>query len=460
MPAPLRLAALPLLLAIAACSGDPPETPSTPAPTPAAPAPAAPAPDPGEPGVHPVTGPSFDLDTADLAPLDRVVQGAEVVGIGESVHGTGAQIRMRLRVLRRLIEVHGVRLVAFESPWDVIERDMAPWVARCAGDPTVAARALNPVWWDRSVPAFLQWLCRYNQSHPGAEVRVTGFDVRQPWTDVPALRAYLERVAPTSAVALVRGLDGCLGVGFADEPSFFADPTIRAYYDGAPTPEEPHQACQRGALEVTKLFDGDRARLVAATSEAEWDVARLRAVQTGAFDQTLYALSRVRTIADLAAANAARDPAMFDALTTLRRHRHAGLRTAIWAHDGHVMRRAGEVAGSQWTGVRSLGVALSDALGARYAVVGQTSLETTVTLQGKVQRLPKPRAGSFEARLAALEGDALLVVLPDVVRGDPHPLPPGTMPFGTDPFEMDPGRHFDAVIWSRRSEAMDAFATP
>ncbi|MBX3262366.1 MAG: erythromycin esterase family protein [Labilithrix sp.] len=440
------------LVAFAACSSDDPEPARPVSPADAG---AEPLPEPIAPGLYPLAGSDPDLDANDLDRLDAIVAGAAIVGIGESVHTTAAQLHLRIRLLRRLVERGGLRAIAFESSWRGIADVTEPYVTTCSGAPEAAAKRLHPVWWDASVPRFLEWLCRWNQAHPAEVVHVFGFDIRQPWLDAPAHRAY---VGPAKA-ALADGLSACLGVGFADEAAFFADPDVLAYYEGTEAvPEEGHAQCQAGVKAALEDLETNRAAYVASSSEETWDLARLAVTQVGAFDETVYLLSRVRSLADLGKANQARDPAMTDAFRTIRRHRFPGLKTALWAHNGHVMRDARSVADSQWTGVQSLGTSLGEEHGEAYVVIGQASWDTTVRFQPWLDeaRLPRPTARSLEAALESYGVDALLLTLP----ASPSTIPSGELEVGVDPVALVPAAHFDAFTWLRTSPAIAYFADP
>jgi hypothetical protein len=80
-----------------------------------------------------------------------------------------------------------------------------------------------------------------------------------------------------------------------------------------------------------------------------------------------------------------------------------------------------------------------------------------VALEGTPEELPRPSAGSFEARIGKLEGETLLVTLPaatsatSATSGEGAPLPAAPLEFGTDPQTLAPARHYDAIVWHRRS---------
>jgi erythromycin esterase-like protein len=266
-------------------------------------------------GVSVLAGPDDDFALGDLEPLGAIVGDAELVGIGESVHTTGGQIRMRARMIRWLVVHAEVREIVLESPRTAIETRTEPYVQRCEGDAEEAMTGLHSIWWDRSTPALLTWLCTWNAEHPAQRVHVRGVDIRQPWEDAPALRDFYASHAPARA-PLADAMSRCLGATYTSEVAFFSDPTVlRHYGEGGTlaTPEDDHLACLEAADAVLADLAAHRSELVLASSERDVELARLAAVSMRAFDETIYHLSR----GDLV--NGPRDAAMADVLLTLRR---------------------------------------------------------------------------------------------------------------------------------------------
>lgn len=410
----------------------------------------------GPAAVWPLSGVEAELPVEELAPFAELVADAEVIGIGESVHTTGGELRMRARLIRFLVEQHGVRAIALENEWETTERQIAPFVGSCEGTAEEAAMGINPVWWDVSTPALFAWLCAFNQEHPDDPVRVTGFDIRQAWYDHPALTQYLEAVAPNEADVLSAGLSTCLGVGYADQSAFFSDPTVRAYFSGAtPTPEAEHQACMAGAEAATSLLLAERDALITASDERAFERARLRVVGMRAFDLSIYHLSR----GQLALANPPRDAAMADVLSTMRRIDFPDARTIVFAHDGHVLRRSDEVLGGQWVGVKNLGTLVGEELGDAYFAVGQVSQTTHIDWEGGPSTLLHDQETDLEYVLGDLGYDFALINTAAAWQVTP-PLWPAGKAFDVGFDVLVPENHYDALIFHRESPANTYFATP
>jgi len=58
-------------------------------------------------------------DGADLVPLAAAIGDAQVVGLGEAVHGVAEETTVKHRLLRLLVEQAGIRSAAWEDDWTV-----------------------------------------------------------------------------------------------------------------------------------------------------------------------------------------------------------------------------------------------------------------------------------------------------------------------------------------------------
>ena len=120
--------------------------------------------------------------------LDKRVLKADVVAIGESVHGSAGMLQLQTRLIRYLVVNHGIRLLVWET--GVLRSlEMSRWVAACAHSrapppievlymPTAADLPL----WD--------WICDYNRANPEAPVMFRGMDVwDRPWLHYAQLQS-------------------------------------------------------------------------------------------------------------------------------------------------------------------------------------------------------------------------------------------------------------------------------
>ena len=137
--------------------------------------------------------PAAPLD--DLAFVRRSVGRAQVVGLGESVHGAAEEETLKHRLLRFLVERMGFRSVAWEEDWTTglaIDR----YVTTGAGDPDALVQRMSPQWHSREVAGVLRWLRAYNARHTN-KVRFVGVDYYLLGREAyDAVEAYVARTAP------------------------------------------------------------------------------------------------------------------------------------------------------------------------------------------------------------------------------------------------------------------------
>lgn len=127
---------------------------------------------------------SVDAESLADAELDAVlakrVAVADVVAIGETVHGSAGLLRVQTRLIRYLVSRHGLRLIAWENP-PLRSLELAQWLASCGKTRTPVPLDVlyMPTAADRDL---WQWLCDYNRAHPADPVLFRGIDVwDRPW---------------------------------------------------------------------------------------------------------------------------------------------------------------------------------------------------------------------------------------------------------------------------------------
>lgn len=137
----------------------------------------------------------------DLAPLRAAAADADVVGLGESVHGAAQELTLKHRALRVLVEQLGFRSVAWEEDWTTGMR-VNDFIGGGAGDLATLMARMSPQWQSREVADVLQWLRDFNTGRAdkvqfvGVEYYLTGVDA---YADV---EAYVAAAAPERLVDL------------------------------------------------------------------------------------------------------------------------------------------------------------------------------------------------------------------------------------------------------------------
>ena len=205
------------------------------------------------PGVTEFHAPAEQITDAELsAVLDARVAAADVVALGETVHGSSGLLRIQTRLVRYLVEKHGLRLIVWENP-ALRSLELAQWVSSCA-----TAKSTPPIdvlyMPTPSDLALWDWVCEFNLSHPRDPVAFRGMDIwDRPWEHYARIRALAARIG--SHAPLLKSIEtSCPGYGASSWPEI-DDVLGRAAHDGRFLPEAAYAGC-RAAL--TALLDAFR----------------------------------------------------------------------------------------------------------------------------------------------------------------------------------------------------------
>lgn len=154
-------------------------------------------------GVTEMRSAAGQISDAELSALLQAgVQAADVVAIGESIHGSAGLLQVQGRLLRYLVEVHGLRLIVWENPV-LRSLELARWVEACrqARTPPPVEVLYMPV---RADLDWLNWICAFNFSRPQAPIVFRGMDVwDRPWELYASIQALHARVGVDRAGARV-----------------------------------------------------------------------------------------------------------------------------------------------------------------------------------------------------------------------------------------------------------------
>jgi erythromycin esterase len=380
-------------------------------------------------GIYQLAGTDPNLPTTDLEPLRNLLDGASVVGLGESVHTSGGFYLMKDRVFRFLVETMGFRAFGFETPWDFASR-ATNFVETCQGTADDARKGLLGVWQATEVRDLLQWMCDWNQAHPKDKVHFFGFDIQEPGFHGPALLAFLDRIGLPAGDPRVTGVQTCYGVtDFPDEVS-----------------DSDAQICKQALADIGTLFKTQRQQIIHQTSRDDLDWADLRRVDLDAWEDDVYWSTR-----DLSKSLSARDTGMAYTFEKVRELRYGPIKTVLWAANDHILKD-----GPELFGFHSMGESLDHDFGHRYAAIGLTTHDLFLNWPGIFCGGPVPlQDGGVESILHGVgEGD-LLVDFHSRNHGGQAPfLNSGqTYPLGPEDL-MVPGRSFDGLVYLERSPAM------
>ncbi|MEP7346255.1 MAG: erythromycin esterase family protein, partial [Gemmatimonadaceae bacterium] len=129
---------------------------------------------------------------ADLAAVDRIIGSAKVISLGEDTHGTSEFFRLKDRVLRYLVERHGLRIFAIEANQMAVE-GINRYVHGAPGSARDVMRAMFQVWNTAEMEALVEWMRARNAQHPADQVSFVGYDMQDPSLPADSVHAFLDR---------------------------------------------------------------------------------------------------------------------------------------------------------------------------------------------------------------------------------------------------------------------------
>lgn len=336
-----------------------------------------------------------DGGSDDLAPLSRMLRNAKVAALGEPLHTSDGFYRVKARIIRRLVEKDGYRVVAFETPWRAAEAT-ARFVA--GGDVRIesALRGLYGVWRSDSVRDLLVWLRSYNEAHPKDTVQFVGFDVQQPRDDLAVLREFLRRERPERADVLLGGLSVCSAASAAP-----ATGRMRSAEAG-PIRADALEECLKAisAVRVGAGLAGAHGSYAGDRLRADLALLGLESWETSVFLEGRNAPSSALDVLE------PRDQAMAEVFLALRGADFPRSKAIIWAANYHIARGAAETvllpSGAAQVHMERMGTVLSARLGDAYAPVAFIGYDVRASWKSIVDQSMPPAPSSLEAKLQGL----------------------------------------------------------
>ncbi|WP_227133899.1 erythromycin esterase family protein [Halorubellus salinus] len=262
------------------------------------------------------TDPTSDGDG--LEALCDELADVRVVGLGESTHGTREFFELKHRLVRELVERHGLRTFAIEAGFGEARRVNA-YVRDGEGSAEEVVEGMQFwTWRTESFVAFVEWLREFNRDRePDEQVSFWGVDAQYAAASADHVVAFLERAAGDP----IEGLDALAADGLYG----YVGET-----DDAVTLKRAREIVDR----TNSRFDADREALVDATDERAWRLARQHV--RSMVDAVAFAESTADGPPD-ADALARRDRAMADTTDWVLEYTGADA-VVLWAHDGHLAR--------------------------------------------------------------------------------------------------------------------------
>lgn len=318
----------------------------------------------------------------DLAPLAHSWARLDVLGLGESTHGTREFFTLKHRLLEFLVLELGLQIVAMEAS-ESAATVVDDHIATGAGDAAAALAGLQFWTWNtREVLAMIEWLRRHNSDLPAERrVRFVGIDPQRPAKAVETVTTYLRNHLPTE----LERFSGVLHELGRHRP---ADPPLRA--DVVPRVEALIALLGGQAPGAAPELERTQARRHAGFLLRSARV--FAAPRSGTYDGSVFAVrDRLMAEATIEAVRSVAD--------------RPGLPVAVWAHNSHLSR------GVPSSVIPTMGSHLQETFGRGYYALNLTlgagrfharhrRLLRGTTPDPVVHRIGAPSPAMVEARLA------------------------------------------------------------
>jgi erythromycin esterase len=255
---------------------------------------------------------------ADLQPVKAIVGDARIVSLGEATHGTCEFFEMKHRMFEFLVREMGFTVFAIEAEWAEAAR-VNEYVQTGRGD---AHRLLSGLyfwtWRTPEVLGLIEWMRAYNANPANSrKLSFVGIDAQFPTLAMDTTIAFLGRVDPALA-ASARENYSCLRPYSNDMTGF----TAQRYRE---VPDSVRLPCLAKVRQVHLDIQANRARIVAATSQADYEFG-LRASRLAVQGEAV----RAERNYDI------RDAYMAENAAWWLEQSGPGARMVIWAHNYHV----------------------------------------------------------------------------------------------------------------------------
>ncbi|WP_129788129.1 erythromycin esterase family protein [Promicromonospora panici] len=367
---------------------------------------------------------------ADLEPLARAVDGAQIVGLGEASHGLAEVTTLKHRTVRYLVERLGFRSIAWEDDWS-LGTQIDDYIQGRRDDRDALIGQMSTAWRTQEVAAVIDWLRDYNETHD-KKVRFLGVEyfATRPFV-YDDIEAYVAEAAPHQLEQAREHLEAIKPT--TDDMGAYVD-WFRYDVDD----KEPY------VRHAERLYD-----LVEAIEHDPKDDAYVLAEHGARQIRSFYTAFTVANYFAFRDARAAENLRWWQ--------ENQGGRTIYWAASAHTadvpeltisFPPQGQVT------FASAGSFLRSWYGDRYVSVGFTFDHGAMNAGGEsVELLPPPEAW-FEHPLGCVGKEQFLYDVrrratpavrewlgrPLVTRGDPESGPESTMSGGT------PGQWFDVIV--------------
>ncbi|MBC9912906.1 erythromycin esterase family protein [Chitinophaga varians] len=257
----------------------------------------------------------------DLQGLKLLVGNARIVALGECTHGSSEVFRMKHRLLEFLVTEMGFRIFAIEAnlPETNIMND---YVLHGKGSAEKGLDAMYFWTWNtKEVLEMAKWMRTYNIAHPDKMVQFVGFDMQFTRGACDNLSQFATQYAPELKPVM-------------DSVVLYCNRYKRVTFDH-PIPGEDKERLAGWLNEIGDLLKNNRKQYAQLAGDSVW------AWQT----RYLVVLQQyLKMYGEFRYGRLIRDESMAENVAWIAAQ-YPDQKLVLWAHDGHVGRRAASMGG-------------------------------------------------------------------------------------------------------------------
>ena len=373
--------------------------------------------------LHPVSNADLAASTKDLAPLERMIGDAKIVGLSEGIHAAAEPLIFRNRVFKHLVEQLGFNAIAIES--GIVEsRVLNDYVTQGKGEfDAVLQQGFSAGFGTfRQNGELIRWMREYNARLPSDAVKVQIFGLDVPGSPGNRDATRGPDAALRSAVEYLRVVDPQAAAHLQSRIETFL-PVLKGTNGYGDLKELERDTLTAAIADLVSLMERQRLAYVAKSSKDDFDWAERAAIgarQTDTwfrrmpvgwklehgFDWTRYATQ-------------VRDRVMADNLEWVRGRLGSRGRVLVFTAVGHLASTAVQLPDHSFREMVPLGAHLKDRFGSDFVnllnVVVNGEIKYCSANPRRLMPLKPPPESAVETAFAAVSVPRYLLDL----RGAP-----------------------------------------
>jgi erythromycin esterase len=310
----------------------------------------------------------FDSNRDDISALKDMIGTARIVALGEATHGTHEFFSMKHRIVDLLVSDMGFNTFAIEASWQESRR-IDEYIHSGEGDLDKFLGDLHFWTWNTDeVYDMIRWMRRHNESHDDIRaVSFHGIDIQHPLSSIDVVLRYLARLdtaahdAASQRYALFRSHLSTISTITRDRAALnYAQ--LLALQNYSRLSGAIKRQCRQSIISVFDDLSYHRSLYESRSSRQEFAQV-LQSARMVILGEALYSAFPVITgrqwldLARVAVARlirtrmgtrddvANRDAGMAETVSWIVNQMGPSTKAIIWAHNGHVMARAGSMGG-------------------------------------------------------------------------------------------------------------------